>query len=151
LEKSIWEWYPIYYRAFNFRKDKPAISFAVILQCDTGMWDEHDIDKIGGIWTEPSEFSPVDKAKTRLLFGICAAKGVDICANLLSEKEYDLNNYLDSEFEIAHSTKKDKKVFYKVFDLSEFKNEEATMKALQEFVVYAKAKDINDFNIVNKD
>jgi hypothetical protein len=151
--KDIWDWLPLYCHAFSYAGSNPAITLTVILQCDTGYWDvfssrEHFWDGVDGNGSDPEikNYADVKKSKSRLIFSICKKSDVDL-ANLFDGENENEMNWVSSnnpnmsgEFELPLSAKSKKKAFFKVFDLTEFKNQEDTNKALNNFVQYANGK-----------
>jgi hypothetical protein len=130
-EKEPFAWLPMYYR--SFRLSTPHIEIRLIVWPDTGPWEMEEGS------TDVKDFPDVSKSSSRLVFVI--ANEADI-AEL--ELNVDLADRWDEaavensgEFSFPVSEKSDKKAFYKVFDLADFENKEATDKALQAFVDYA--------------
>jgi hypothetical protein len=140
--KNSWEWFPFYYHVFNFVKEKPVVSFSVILQCDTGYWDTEaeSIDK----------YEDVKKSKTKIIFGICNMKNIDFDEKLETENWENLKKEYEKEFCIDVPKTNGKKIFYKIFDLNEFRDREVTIKSLKEFAVHAKKSGIKNFEFILK-
>jgi len=160
--KELWDWLPIYYYEYVFKKNKPQFSFSVILQCDTGFFDyysssqknwenwEPSNDKISD---KPDEYIDVEKAKTRIIFGICEDLKTDI-GNIFHEEgmygDNDFKEYFNfctkKEFEMT--AKKNIKVYFKVFELADFKDEVTARQSLRNYVEYLKRKGINYFELI---
>jgi hypothetical protein len=147
--KTSWDWFPFYYHVFNFTKEKPVISFSIILQCDTGYWDTYR-DAI-------DEYEDVEKSKSKFIFGICNSGNIEIDGKLEevyweSEEKWKLmTKEYEKEFCINISKNNGKKIFYKIFDLNEFKNREVTIKSLNEFVVSARENGIENIEFIKKE
>jgi hypothetical protein len=162
LEKSLWAWFPLYYRAYDFQSlGKPAFSFSIILQCDTGRWD--NVNDINDIKREKldevavDEYGKPETAKTNIIFGLCEGKGIDIAKRFddfaWSEDCKDGRRLTkDSEkcFFVPVSDKSDKNIFFKLYKLSDFRDQETAKQSLQEFVAYLKKRGIDKFEFVEE-
>jgi hypothetical protein len=130
LGKDPFAWLPMYYRSFGLRMNTPPIEVRVIVWPDTGPWE---MEKGGA---DVKDFPDVSKSSSRLVFVIANEAA-------LAELDGDLADRWAEKGEnsgalhFSVSEKSDKKAFYKVFDLADFENKEATDKALQAFIDYA--------------
>jgi hypothetical protein len=131
LEKSPFAWLPMYYRSFRLLMNTPHIEVRVIVWPDTGPWDVEGSADV-------KDFPDVSKSSSSRLVFVIADEAA------LAELDGDLADRWDKaapensgEHPLSVSEKSDKKAFYKVFDLADFENEEATDKALQAFIDYA--------------
>jgi hypothetical protein len=131
LEKSPFAWLPMYYRAFRLRMNTPHIEVRVIVWPDTGSWDMEEGS------TNVKDFPDVSRSSSRLVFVIANESALAELDGDLADRWEKAAPENSGEFPLPVSEKSDKKAFYKVFDLAEFENKEATDKALQAFVDYA--------------
>jgi len=133
-KKRGWSWLPLYYYEFCFAKEN--IQMSVFLQCDTGSW-EGEVD-----WDEVDSYSGIQESKTKLLFAIRKDEENSTCFGT----EEDFASMLGEEDEV---TSADGKRFYKSFDLVRFKDENETIRALKEFVAFAKEQGVRDIDFID--
>jgi len=150
-DKDFWDWFPIYFYSYNFKKDKPKISFSVILQCDTGYLDYYtnkqnfDNWENDEIYNELDKYINVNEAKTRILFGLCEGEKYQI-AEVFKEasantKDFEKYNKFftkngEDKFQIPVSERNKKYIYFKVFELADFKDETTTRQSLENFIKY---------------
>jgi hypothetical protein len=154
--KDIWEWFPIYYYVYNFRKDKPPYSFSIILQCDTGYFDffiKNNLDTDLGE-EEFDKYGNVEESKTKIIFGICEGKNVRI-VDRFEEAWYNPEEYTrvmtkdaQNEYFLKVSDKSDKKIYFKTYTLYDFKDKDTAEKSLSDFISFLKKNSINKFELI---
>jgi hypothetical protein len=152
--KDLWDWFPMYYHAYQFEKQRPVISFSIILQCDTGYWDAWKEE--GEIYDYIDQYADVAVAKTKIIFGLCNGRDIDVAERF---NDYTWNSNLGtddwkmatkdakSEFSIPATDKGEKKIYFKVYDISDFKDQETAVQSLRQFVSYLKQNNIENFEL----
>jgi hypothetical protein len=159
LDKSLWAWFPLYYRAYNFQRlVKPAFSFSIILQCDTGWWDNYnDNNDNERELDEVDNYGKSETAKTNIIFGLCEGKGIDIAQRFDDFAWSDdckdggrLTKDSEKYFSVPVSDKSNKNIFFKLYELSDFRDQETAKHSLQEFVTYLKKMGIDKFELVEE-
>jgi hypothetical protein len=136
LDNWAWDWINLYFYEFNFAKAK--LTFSVLLQSDTGMWDsgvEHlDIEK----------FEKTSKSKTKLIFVFSNNDYWDM-EKVLENKNLE-GKYIET-FEISQDKKSN---YCMIFNINEFKNKKTTDNSLNKFIKYLNKNNIFDINIVDE-
>jgi hypothetical protein len=156
--KEIWEWFPIYYYIYSFRKDRPPFSFSIILQCDTGYFDFFNKNNLTTSLGEDEfdKYGDVEKSKTKIIFGICEGKNVSIIKRF--EKAWDnheeytrvMTKDAQNEYFLKVSDKSDKKIYFKTYTLSDFKDKNTARQSLCDFISFLRKNNINTFELVSQ-
>jgi hypothetical protein len=155
--KDLWDWFPIYYYGYTFRKDKPPFSFSIILQCDTGYFDYYnentiyESDDLG--YGEFDKYGDVEKSKTKIIFGLCEGKNVNIIERF--DEEWNFEEYkktvtkdAENEYFLSVSNRSDKNIYFKTYSLSDFKDKDTAEKSLSDFISFLKKNGINKFELI---
>jgi hypothetical protein len=163
LDNKEWpDWFPLYYHIFNFQKGKTS-AFSIILQCDTGYWDYYAGDKkaenffLKADEIEVDKYASVSAAKTKIIFGAINKANVDIIGQIFDGFSHDENKIAENwanitkdykkEFSLSTGGRNDKEIFFRVYELSEFRDEQTTKKSVVDFVAYLKKNGITGFEI----
>jgi hypothetical protein len=139
LDNWAWDWLNMYFYRFHFKKNK--ISFAIILQSDTGMWDAN----VGELDVDKFEKTSISKTKLIFVFNNNNNKDRDLTKVLESE---NLKGEYEKTFEIPLNKKNI--LYCMVFDIGEFRNKEATDNSLNKFIEYLNENNIDDLKIIDE-
>jgi hypothetical protein len=141
FDRWAWDWLNMYFYGFHFKKKK--YSLAIILQSDTGKWDAN-VDEL-----DVEKYEETSKSKTKLIF-IFSNNNNDywkIVDEVYEKESLNKGNYKKT-FEIPLNKKNI--LYCMAFDISEFRNKEATDNSLNKFIEYLKKNNIDDLKIVDK-
>jgi hypothetical protein len=134
LDWLAWDWLNFYFYEFHFAKGE--IKLSVFLVSDTGMWDTD-----AKPW-EVEKFEKADKARTKLIFVFSRHDWVMV---ELSHKVSEKIKTCGETFKILDAENRIK--YCMIFNLNEFKDNEATNSSLNRFNEYLKSNEITDLII----
>ena len=143
LDKCSWDWLNMYFYEFHFAeiKEKSNIRLSIVLESDSGFFEESTEDKL-----DISNFKKAERSCSRLIF---------LCVE--GDWHVPVNSFLIPELKKAHldEYESDKDVnpycIAKAFNLEEFINEDTTREKIGEFVTFANKKLRKDYFINNTD
>jgi len=140
LENWAWDWVNIYLYEFNFTcKDKAL--FSILLESDTGFWDNENSDIFA-----VQKFGPVEKARTRLLF----VYGDDYWNFDRVVTDEIMSGSSANEFEIRDGQKSGR-MLIKIVNIEEFETKESTRAALEKVVSFLSGQGVDSLSIQEKE
>ncbi len=149
-----WDWLPFYVYEFRFAENNGVI-FSIILQSDSGYYesdvsDYEDSDYDEGRWRlDVANFTSPEDSSTRLYFAATKGFSEKQRKDFLVEKEED--NFANND-PVYKEMQKNKKGLLKPYCLTEFLNEESTIKVIYDFLKCSEEKGMKicDDNIKNQ-
>ena len=144
----VWDFFNLYCYQFRFNSNTTWLS--VILQSDTGLWDKikdfSDPDEFDEKQDKVDLFNSPEDSKTRIFFVTGNGKWSEDKIQILYEK--NLNKNIENDGVLDKG--KRGKIWYKMFEISKFIDEETTLKTLDEFIGFLSFNDFNKIKIVKK-
>jgi hypothetical protein len=149
LENWAWDYFNLYFYEFKFGGNNNTW-LSVILQSDTGLWDI--IDNNEDYWDIIEEkqdkidlFNSPEDSKTRLFFVTGNGKWSENKIQILLDKNPNKNIKNEDVLEKGNG-----KIWYKIFEINKFIDEETRLKTFNEFIDFLNCKEFDKIKIIKK-
>jgi hypothetical protein len=149
FENWTWDYFNLYFYEFVFESNNSWLS--VLLQSDTGLWDKikdiNDEDEFDSRVENIETFNSAENSKTRLFFVTGTGKWKEENIQKLYNK--NLNRDIENEIIIPlNKSEKSGKIYCKMFEISNFLDEETTIQSLDNFNDFLKSNDFDKIKIL---
>jgi hypothetical protein len=141
-----WDYFNLYFYQHYFENNNTWLS--ILLQSDTGLWDIiediNDEDELSEKAENVKMFNSVEESKTRLIFVTSNGKWSDDVINELYNK--NLNKNIKREGVINLNSKI--KIFYKIFGIENFIDENITIETLTKYIKFLNDNDFKKIKLI---
>ena len=148
FENWTWDYFNLYFYQHNFSSNNTWLS--ILLQSDTGLWDIIDDINNEDEFSKKVEnvkiFNSVEESETRLIFVTSNGKWSADIINELYNK--NLNKNIKKEDAISFNKKI--KIFYKIFGIKDFIDENKTIETLTKYIKYLNDNNFKKLKLIKK-
>ena len=143
----VWDYFNLYFYEFYFGGNNTWLS--VILQSDTGLWDKieniKDEEEFNNKQDKIGSFNSPEDSKTRLFFVTGNGEWSENKIQILLDKNPNKSIKNEDVLEKGNG-----KIWYKIFEINKFIDEETTLKTLNEFIGFLNDKEFDKIRIIKK-